>query len=138
MDHPTAIPGLSADDLTPGTIHNYARRVGLSYLDAERRLRAEFDRRATDATASVATIAAEALRRRNPNDRPLADWILVDVQHNRHCWQHHTGDGRIETVCGGSSSGWLVEIRQPDGSCVTTGPIAGGVALAMQAAAAHH
>ncbi len=130
--HP--IPGLIADDLTPGTIHNYARRVGLPFDQAERHLRAEFEQREADAASSRATAAQLALLRRNPNDRPLAHWSLVDVQNSRHCWRHET-EGRIETVCGGSSSGWLIEVRLADGRCMTTGPIAGGVATAMRAAA---
>ncbi len=127
-------PALIADDLTPGTIHNYARRVGLPSDEAERCLRAEFAQREADAASSCATVAAMASLRRDLNDRPLADWTLVDVRHNRHRWQHEGRAGRIETVNGGRSTGWLIEIRLPDGRLMSRESVSGGVANAMRAA----
>ena len=130
--------GLIADDITPGTIHNYARRLGIPPDEAERRIRAQFEQRDADLAASCATAMQHAQLRRDPDDRPLERWALVDMRDYRHRWQHQDSDGRIETVCGGSSSGWLIEIRLPDGRLMTTGPIAGGVATAMRAAAQTH
>ena len=134
----TAIRPLILADITPGTLHNYARRLGLAPDEAERRLRAHFDAQDGDLASRCDAAMQAAAHRRDPNDRPLPDWTLVDTGHDRHRWRHIDAQGRIETVSGGSSTGWQIEIHLPDGAVLTPGPVAGGVAIAMRAAAATH
>ena len=72
--------------------------------------------------------------RKDPNDRPLPGWNLIDIRNDRHCWQRVCPDGRVETISGGTSTGWTIEVVTADGRTLDDGPYEQGVAEAMCAA----